>query len=79
MEQFPAELEKASLSPRSASPDFGKSAPRRFRNRTFLCHERSPTIPRINRSIATFLPDFPVKPVCNKTGVSVPKRTIWID
>ena len=40
----------------------------------FLCHERSPTIPRINRSIATFLPDFAVKPECNKSGVSVPEE-----
>ena len=46
---------------------------------TFLCHQRSPTIPRIGRLIAAFLPDLEVKPVCNKTGVSVPKRTIWID
>jgi DNA-binding transcriptional LysR family regulator len=40
----------------------------------FRCHERSPTIPRIGRLIAAFLPDLEVKPVVNKIGVSAPEE-----
>ena len=42
--------------------------------RAFRCHERSPTIPRIGRLIAAFLPELEVKPDCNKTGVAVPQE-----
>jgi DNA-binding MarR family transcriptional regulator len=74
MERFPAYGVDAGLSLPSGTTGNGGSPPGNRLWEAFPCHERSPTIPRIGRAFAAILPDLEVKPVCNKTGVSVPEE-----
>jgi DNA-binding transcriptional LysR family regulator len=73
-ERFPADPLRTALSLRIVADVSGEWLPTVQRGPEFLCHQRSPTIPRIGRLIAAFLPDLEVKPVCNKTGVSAPEE-----
>jgi DNA-binding transcriptional LysR family regulator len=74
MERFPAYGVDAGLSLLNETTSNGGPSPGNRPWRAFPCHERSPTIPRIGRAFAAILPDLEAKPVCNKTGVSVPEE-----
>lgn len=72
--RFPAEPGNIGLWLLVINAASGEPLPRKARRAEFRCHQRSPTIPRIGRLIAAFLPEFPAKRVCNKTGVSAPEE-----
>jgi len=74
MSRILADIDGAGLSLPNATTGYGAQPPMEDYPGTFPCHERSPTIPRIGRLIAAFLPDLEVKAVCNKTGVAVPQE-----